>query len=386
MLLSYFLKNLKNLNPKKIPISLYIHFPWCEKKCPYCDFNVDIHKQNGDEENLLKAILQDLERSEKYISNRKFSSVYFGGGTPSLISSKIIEQITKSLFKKELLSSNCEISFELNPKEVTNDYLKELMNAGINRISLGIQSFDQNVLSSLERNHSSMDALKAVEIISSLNSINTTIDLIYGVMDQTLESVIRDINTFCSFDLEHLSMYQLTIEPNTIFYKRNLIMPPDNSIELMEIEAKKILKRNKFYQYEVSSWAKNGQKSKHNMNYWGYGDYLGLGPGAHSKITTNKSITRMIKLKRVKSYIDNPSKTINTKITTQNYDLDLAMNLLRIKEGLTFDEINKRNIYLSKTFISKLEKGVEENLLEKGGIKASDIGYKFLNDTVNIFS
>ena len=377
---------MKNLNPKNIPISLYIHFPWCEKKCPYCDFNVDIHKQNGDEENLLKAILQDLERSEKYISNRKFSSVYFGGGTPSLISSKIIEQITKSLFKKELLSSNCEISFELNPKEVTNDYLKELMNAGINRISLGIQSFDQNVLSSLERNHSSMDALKAVEIISTLNSINTTIDLIYGVMDQTLESVIRDINTFCSFDLEHLSMYQLTIEPNTIFYKRNLIMPPDNSIELMEIEAKKILKRNKFYQYEVSSWTKNGKESKHNMNYWGYGDYLGLGPGAHSKITTNKSITRMIKLKRVKSYIDNPSKTINTKITTQNYDLDLAMNLLRIKEGLTFDEINKRNIYLSKTFISKLEKGVEENLLEKGGIKASDIGYKFLNDTVNIFS
>lgn len=386
MLLSYFLKNLKNLNPKKIPISLYIHLPWCEKKCPYCDFNVDIHKQNGDEENLLKAILEDLERSEKYISNRKFSSVYFGGGTPSLISSKIIEQITKVLSNKKLLNDNCEINFELNPKEVMNDYLNELMNAGINRISIGIQSFDQNVLSDLERNHSSMDALKAVEIISSLNSINTTIDLIYGVMDQTLESVIKDINTFCSFDLGHLSMYQLTIEPNTIFYKRNIITPPDNSIELMEIEAKKILKRNKFYQYEVSSWAKNGKESKHNMNYWGYGDYLGLGPGAHSKITTNKSITRMIKLKRVKSYIDNPCKTKNTEITKQNYDLDLAMNLLRIKEGLTFDEINKRNIYLSKTFLSKLEKGVEENLLEKGGIKASDMGYKFLNDTVNIFS
>ncbi len=386
MLLSYFLKNLKNLNPKKIPISLYIHLPWCEKKCPYCDFNVDVDKQSGDEENLLKAILEDLERSEKYISNRKFSSVYFGGGTPSLISSKIIEQITKALSNKKLLNSNCEISFELNPKEVMNDYLNELMNAGINRISIGIQSFDQKVLSSLERNHSSMDALKAVEIISSLNSINKTIDLIYGVMDQTLESVIKDINTFCSFDLEHLSMYQLTIEPNTIFYKRNLITPPDNSIELMEIEAKKILKRNKFYQYEVSSWTKNGKESKHNMNYWGYGDYLGLGPGAHSKITTNESITRMIKLKKVKSYIDNPCKTTNTEITTKNYDLDLAMNLLRIKEGLTFDEINKRNIYLSKTFLSKLEKGVEENLLEKGGIKASDMGYKFLNDTVNIFS
>ena len=209
MLLSYFLKNLKNLNPKKIPISLYIHLPWCEKKCPYCDFNVDVDKQNGDEENLLKAILEDLERSEKYISNRKFSSVYFGGGTPALISSKIIEQITKASSNKKLLNSNCEISFELNPKEVTNDYLNELMNIGINRISIGIQSFDQNVLSSLERNHSSMDALKAVEIISSLNSINTSIDLSYGVMDQTLESVINDISTFCSLALEHLSMYQL---------------------------------------------------------------------------------------------------------------------------------------------------------------------------------
>ena len=386
MLLSYFLKNLKNLNPKKIPISLYIHFPWCEKKCPYCDFNVDVDKQSGDEENLLKAILEDLERSEKYISNRKFSSVYFGGGTPSLISSKIIEQITQALSNKKLLNKNCEINFELNPKEVINGYLNELINVGINRISIGIQSFDQNVLSRLERNHNSMEAFKAVEVISSLNSINTSIDLMYGVMDQKLESVIKDINTFCSFNLEHLSMYQLTIEPNTIFYKRNLITPTDNSIELMETEAKKILKCNKFYQYEVSSWAKNGQESKHNMNYWGYGDYLGLGPGAHSKITTNRSITRMIKLKRVKSYVDNPCKTTNTEITSKNYDLDLAMNLLRIKEGLTFDEINKRNIYLSKTFLSKLEKGVEENLLEKGGIKASDMGYKFLNDTVNMFS
>ena len=379
---------MKNLNPKNIPISLYIHFPWCEKKCPYCDFNIDVHKQNGDEENLLKAILKDLEKSENYISNRKFSSVYFGGGTPSLISSKIVKQIIQTLCSKQLLQKSCEISFELNPKEVINGYLDELIDAGINRISIGIQSFDQNVLRNLERNHSSKDALQAVDIISNLNSINTTIDLIYGVMNQDLESFMKDINIFCAHDIEHLSMYQLTIEPNTIFYKRDLIMPMDGSIELMEIEAKKILNSNQFSQYEVSSWAKNGREGRHNMNYWSYGDYLGLGPGAHSKITTNECITRMIKLKKVKSYIDNPYKTSNTKITSENYDLDLAMNLLRIKNGITFEEIKKRNIYLSKTFLNKLKKGVEENLLEKGGtgIKASNIGYKFLNDTVNLFN
>jgi oxygen-independent coproporphyrinogen-3 oxidase len=377
---------LKNLIPERVPLSLYIHFPWCEKKCPYCDFNININKKDGDEESLVKAILKDLDMSHDYIADRKFTSVYFGGGTPSLISPKIIEQIANKLKKLNLVEDNCEVSFELNPKEVDKNYLGDLIDIGINRVSIGIQSFDQDILNTLERNHGSRDAINALEVVSGFKSIDTTIDLIYGNMEQTLKSFVTDINKFCSFNIDHLSLYQLTIEPNTIFYKKELIMPEDTLIESMEIAAKEILNKNNLYQYEVSSWAKKGSQSRHNMNYWMYGDYLGLGPGAHSKITMKNSITRMIKLKKVGSYINNPSKTVNTSITPETYDLDLAMNLLRIKDGVSFEDLTSKNIYLSESFLRKLKKGVNESLLEKGGIKATNMGYKFLNDTVNIFN
>lgn len=377
---------MKNLIPERVPLSLYIHFPWCEKKCPYCDFNIDTNKKDGDEESLVKAILKDLDMSHDYIAGRKFTSVYFGGGTPSLISPKIIEQITNKLKKLNLVEDNCEVSFELNPKEVDKNYLGDLIDIGINRVSIGIQSFDQDILNILERNHGSQDAINALEVVSGFKSIDTTIDLIYGNMEQTLESFVTDINKFCSFNIDHLSLYQLTIEPNTIFYKKELIMPEDTLIESMEIAAKEILNKNNLYQYEVSSWAKKGRQSKHNMNYWMYGDYLGLGPGAHSKITMKNSITRMIKLKKVGSYINNPSKTLNTAITSETYDLDLAMNLLRIKDGISFKDLTSKNIYLPESFLRKLKKGVNESLLEESGIKATNMGYKFLNDTVNIFN
>ena len=377
---------MKNLIPERVPLSLYIHFPWCEKKCPYCDFNIDTNKKDGDEETLVKAILKDLDISHDYIAGRKFTSVYFGGGTPSLISPKIIEQITNKLKKLNLVEDDCEVSFELNPKEVDKNYLGDLIDIGINRVSIGIQSFDQDILNILERNHGSQDAINALEVVSEFKSIDTTIDLIYGNMEQTLESFVTDINKFCSFNIDHLSLYQLTIEPNTIFYKKELIMPEDTLIESMEIAAKEILNKNNLYQYEVSSWAKKGRQSKHNMNYWMYGDYLGLGPGAHSKITMKNSITRMIKLKKVDSYINNPSKTLNTAITSETYDLDLAMNLLRIKDGISFKDLTSKNIYLPESFLRKLKKGVNESLLEESGIKATNMGYKFLNDTVNIFN
>ena len=377
---------MKNLIPERVPLSLYIHFPWCEKKCPYCDFNIDTNKKDGDEESLVKAILKDLDMSHDYIADRKFTSVYFGGGTPSLISPKIIEQIANKLKKLNLVEDNCEVSFELNPKEVDKNYLGDLIDIGINRVSIGIQSFDQDILNTLERNHGSRDAINALEVVSGFKSIDTTIDLIYGNMKQTLKSFVTDINKFCSFNIDHLSLYQLTIEPNTIFYKKELIMPEDTLIESMEIAAKEILNKNNLYQYEVSSWAKKGSQSRHNMNYWMYGDYLGLGPGAHSKITMKNAITRMIKLKKVGSYINNPSKTVNTSITPETYDLDLAMNLLRIKDGVSFEDLTSKNIYLSESFLRKLKKGVNESLLEKGGIKATNMGYKFLNDTVNIFN
>tara|TARA_B100001094_G_scaffold68547_1_gene64876 strand:- start:13 stop:1146 length:1134 start_codon:yes stop_codon:yes gene_type:complete len=377
---------LKALEPNSVPISLYIHFPWCEKKCPYCDFNIETDKKDGDEEALLFAILKDLENSSKYIGSRKFTSLYFGGGTPSLISAKIIEKIINTLNQKELLEKDCEVSFELNPKEVKEEYINDLVRIGINRVSIGIQSFDANTLSSLERNHGAADSLNAIKVVSKMKTIDTTIDLIYGVMGQDIESLKKDIEIFCSHDVDHLSMYQLTIEPNTIFYKKELRLPDDSLIELMEAEAAKILNAKNIHQYEVSSWSKDNKKSNHNMNYWMYGDYLGLGPGAHSKITQETSIKRMIKLKKLKSYIKNPSKTVDTNITSDSYDLDLAMNLLRIKGGLSLKELETSHIYVPDSFLKKRIKGIEEKLLENDGIKATQIGYKFLNDTINLFN
>ena len=377
---------MKVLDLNKIPISLYIHFPWCEKKCPYCDFNIETNKKDGDEEHLLRAILEDLDTSYTYLKERKFKSLYFGGGTPSLVSVKIVEKIISRLHEQSLLADDCEVSFELNPKEVTKDYLDALVNIGINRFSVGIQSFSSNTLASLERNHNAKDSIDAVELVSSMKHADTTIDLIYGVMEQDLSSLTKDIEIFCSYDIGHLSMYQLTIEPNTIFYKKELKLPQDTLIESMENEAKKILNKNNISQYEVSSWSKEYKQSKHNMNYWMYGDYLGLGPGAHSKITTEDGIKRMIKLKKLNAYIKNPSKTSDIFITKDTYDLDLAMNLLRIKNGLSLDEIKQRHIHLPKSFMDKRQIGIEQKLLEKDRFKATQIGYKFLNDTINLFN
>ena len=378
--------SLKRLIPSKIPISLYIHLPWCEKKCPYCDFNIAINKSNGDEELLMKAIFYDIENSTELLHGRRFSSIYFGGGTPSLVSSKIIKKIINKLIAMDVVQRDCEINFELNPKEVTKDYLAKIIDSGVNRVSVGIQSFDQSILNSLERNHSSNESFKALDILSEFENIEASIDLIYGIMNQSISSFRSDIETFCSYGINHLSLYQLTIEPNTIFYKKELKIPEDSVIESMELLAHEILNKNNIFQYEVSSWSRANKYSKHNMNYWMYGDYLGVGPGAHSKITDEESIKRMVKLKKVNSYIEDTSKSLTTLVDNTSYDLDLAMNLLRIKDGVSLEQLKRQNIYLSKSFKEKILEGVDKGLLEKDTVKATPQGYKFLNDTVNIFS
>ena len=241
--------SLKRLIPKKIPISLYIHLPWCEKKCPYCDFNIAINKSDGDEELLMKAIFYDIENSIELLHGRRFSSIYFGGGTPSLVSSKIIKKIINKLIAMDVVQRDCEINFELNPKEVTKDYLAKIIDSGVNRVSVGIQSFDQSILNSLERNHSSNESFKALDILSEFENIEASIDLIYGIMNQSISSFRSDIETFCSYGINHLSLYQLTIEPNTIFYKKELKIPEDSVIESMELSAHEVLNKNNIFHF-----------------------------------------------------------------------------------------------------------------------------------------
>ena len=371
---------------KKIPLSLYVHLPWCEKKCPYCDFNVTTNKKDGDEGRLIKAIIQDIDNANEIINGRKFLSIYFGGGTPSLVRYDQIDKIIKYLKANDLVEANAEISFELNPNEVKRDYIKSISEIGINRLSIGIQSFNDETLLSLERNHSEYQSLKALEVISEFKEVTSSIDLIYGVMNQGVGSLKKDLDIFISHDLDHLSLYQLTIEPNTIFYKKELKIPGENVIEEMESIAEKNLNLNGLNQYEISSWCKDGCEGLHNMNYWKYGDYYGVGPGAHSKITKEDGVYRGIKLKKLNSYIDDPSKNTFRRIPIEEIDLDIAMNFLRIKKGVSMDKVKKYDYLLSESFFHNLQEGIEKGLIEGSRFMATEKGYKFLNDTVNIFN
>ena len=362
----------------KTPLSLYVHLPWCETQCPYCDFSITTDPINGNDMKLAHAIVQDISNSAKLVDGRKFNSIYFGGGTPSLASVESIEYILSSV-QHQFSNPEIEITFEMNPNDVTESKLNNLIKTGVNRLSLGIQSYQNLELQSLGRNHDQSSAINATKMLAETN---TTIDLMYGVEHQTLDSFASNIHQFLESGINHLSLYQLTIEPNTIFYKKELNLPDEGVIEEMEGTAKKLLEENGFKQYEVSSWSKAGHESQHNLNYWKFGDFLGVGPGSHSKISHQDEIVRFRKIKPLEGYTKDQKTTDRVSIRGDELDLDLAMNLLRIKNGLHPDEIS---FALPESFLKKYDKGVAEGLLLKNKIGASDKGYRFLNETIQLF-
>ena len=367
-------------------ISLYIHFPWCEKKCPYCDFNVTTEKKDKDIFALTEAVISDISLSKNEINNRKFQSVYFGGGTPSLVPVEYFKKILDFLYKEEMINASAEITVEFNPKEAKKDKIASLLSAGINRVSLGVQSFDESILNQLGRNHNAIEAKEAIANLAHFPDLNTTIDLIYGVMDQNIKSFKKDINLFLDHGIDHLSLYQLTIEPNTIFYKKELNLPDELQISQFENIAKQLLEDSGYLQYEVSSWCKNDKRSVHNINYWSYGDFLGVGPGAHSKITNSDGIQRQMRLKKLSSYINNPQKKKSETIAYEDINFDFMINFLRMKNKTSFELFEDKFNYLNKNkFFKSYEKGVELGLLEKSYVGTTKKGFRLLNDTVNLF-
>ena len=371
-------RKLKILSLNNPPLSLYVHLPWCEVQCPYCDFSITTDPVNQQDQELAKAIAQDLKDSASLINGRKFSSIYFGGGTPSLTSIDAMEEILDGI-KKYPWDENIEITFEMNPRDVTKEKIQSLAKLGINRFSLGLQSYHDKELIALGRNHDKASGIKAVNL---LQDTNVTIDLMYGIEHQTETSFKDSLEQFIASKANHLSLYQLTIEPNTIFYKKELKLPSEEVIENMEHIAREVLELNDFKQYEVSSWSKAGFQSNHNVNYWQFGDFLGVGPGAHSKITLDEEISRFRKIKPLNGYIKKQTMTDRTLVQGDELDMDLAMNLLRIKNGISQDQINT---LLPESFWKKYEVGVSEGLLLKNKIGATDRGYQYLNETIKLF-
>lgn len=292
-----------------IPLSLYIHLPWCIRKCPYCDFNSHGVKDEIPEQQYINTLIQDLDEDLVEIEDRSLISIFFGGGTPSLFSGHAITTLLQEIQKRIPFQKDIEITLEANPGTVEQQYIRAYHEAGVNRLSIGVQSFQDDKLKALGRIHGSQEAQQAIETAKQAGFNNFNIDIMHGLPNQSVEDACYDIQTAIELKPTHLSWYQLTIEPNTVFYSKPPTLPDEDTLWEIEEQGKALLAKAGYEQYEVSAYAKQGRQCQHNINYWEFGDYLGIGAGAHSKITDPKSkkIERKWKVKHPKDYL-NPNK------------------------------------------------------------------------------
>jgi len=375
-----------------IPLSVYVHIPWCIHKCPYCDFNSHEFEGQDIKNNELiytNALIKQLENSN-FDSQRPIHSIFFGGGTPSLFSPESFKKIITKINEKFGLEENCEITIEANPGTVDKQYFYGYKDVGINRMSLGIQSFNEKHLKNLERIHDQQEALEAANLAVKLfDKIN--IDLMFALPGQTKSELNDDIEMGLAIGSSHISYYHLTIEPNTFFHKHPPKVPnQDESAELFDLVSSK-LKNANFEHYETSAYAKKGSQCSHNLNYWNFGDYLGIGAGAHSKITSNNSIHRYACHKSPKYYISEVNKNnyINEEqlLTTNDRVFEFMMNSLRLNNG--FDIISfeqKTNLPINEIY-KELSIAKEKQLIIEinGRIKPTILGQNFLNELLQIF-
>ncbi|MDP2247392.1 MAG: radical SAM family heme chaperone HemW [Nitrosomonadales bacterium] len=372
------------------PLSLYIHIPWCVKKCPYCDFNSHESKQEIPEQAYVDALIADLEQSVPKVWGRKIRSVFFGGGTPSLFSPEAIDRILSQVRMLTPLEYEAEITLEANPGTVDADHFKGYRDAGVNRLSLGIQSFDNRYLSSLGRIHDEGQAIRAAELaLTTFESVN--LDVMYGLPNQSLEDALADAKRACELNPSHLSFYHLTLEPNTPFHRTPPSLPDDDTSAAMQEAIEDLLASHGYEHYETSAFAKKGKRARHNLNYWTFGDYLGIGAGAHSKLSYHDKITREARHKHPNRYLENASKglMIDTEwqISQDELGFEFMMNALRLTEGFDIDLFQLRTGLSISKIQNALSIAKSKGLIEidKNAIKPTLLGQRFLNELLQLF-
>ncbi len=374
-----------------IPLSLYIHLPWCVKKCPYCDFNSHAAPDNLPEELYVNALLNDLDHYLPLVWGRRIISIFFGGGTPSLFSANAIEKILQGVHARFNYGSDIEITLEANPGTVDESRFAAFKQAGINRLSIGVQSLQNEKLKLLGRIHDRDRALRAIDAAVASGFKNFNLDLMHGLPQQSIEEGLDDLKNILQFESPHLSWYQLTIEPNTLFHHHPPKLPDENVMWEMEEQGKKIISEKKLNQYEVSAYAKENFECVHNKNYWEFGDYLGIGAGAHSKITEREQqrIIRFSNPKHPKDYL-NPMMRENISSNTlaqKDIIFEFMLNALRLTKGVSvklFQERTGLELNLLEPMISHAR---EKKLLieDKNIFCATELGKKFLNNLVGMF-
>lgn len=378
------------------PLSLYIHTPWCIRKCPYCDFNShQLDPQNLPESEYLQRLLKDLQEDSQWASNRPVKSIFIGGGTPSLLSGGFYQALLDGISNILSLSDNIEITMEANPGAVEANRFKEYRAAGVNRLSVGVQSFQNDKLTQLGRIHSSDNARSAIHILKDAGFDNFNIDLMHGLPGQSIENALYDLDTAISLQPTHLSWYQLTIEPNTEFYSQPPTLPEEDTLcDIIEAGQARI-KAAGFSQYEVSAYAKPNKQSQHNLNYWQFGDYLAIGAGAHGKITQpSGEIFRYRKVRQPNHYLDSARLTTTAAIEPIEHDdlpLEFLMNTLRLTQGFPIDLYEQVTMQLINPVWPKIDAAIQEQLLErivtegKDCIRPTTKGRIYLNELLERF-
>ena len=374
------------------PLSLYVHIPWCVRKCPYCDFNSHAAGPEIPEQAYIQRLIADLQQDQPWAQGRKLTSIFFGGGTPSLFSAAGIGQIVSAAEKIIGFNENIEITLEANPGTFEQEKFSGFRSAGINRLSIGIQSFNDAHLTKLGRIHSGNQALSAIDTARTAGFENFNLDLMHGLSGQSLAEARADIQQAIDLGANHISWYQLTIEPNTEFYSRPPQLPEDDILADIQQMGMALLDEHGFGQYEVSAFAQPGQRSEHNMNYWQFGDYLGIGAGAHGKISLpqQQQIIRSNKTRQPDNYLSRELATLAQikPIPSEELAMEFMMNGLRLREGLPASYFSERTGLSVSTIEQQVQKLQSQGLLEVDSqqYRATPLGYQFLNSLLQGFS
>lgn len=369
------------------PLSLYVHVPWCVRKCPYCDFNSHRAPETLPEQQYLDALSADLEQALPLIWGRQVVSVFIGGGTPSLLSAKTVDAMMAMIRAYLRLLPDAEVTLEANPGTVEADRFLEYARSGVNRLSLGVQSFNDEALKRLGRIHSADQARRAIELAQKAVS-RVNIDLMYALPSQTLELAAYDLEEAMRFDPEHLSLYHLSLEPNTVFAKYPPTLPDDDTSESIQEHLQATAQERGWLQYEVSAYAKKGGHSRHNTNYWEFGDYLGIGPGAHGKISFPDRVIRQAKLRSPESWMQAAIRRDNSHVAEEgpiafgDFPFEFMLNALRLKQGVPASYYEERTGQNLRHVLPTIKRCLEKGLLadDPTRIRAGELGWRFLND------
>lgn len=372
------------------PLSLYIHVPWCVRKCPYCDFNS--HQAQGElpEQEYVQALLADLDQDLKWVQERPLHSIFIGGGTPSLLSATAYKTLFDGLQQRLTFSSDIEITLEANPGTFEAEKFAAYRKLGINRLSIGIQSFNETHLTRLGRIHDGKQAQKAIAMAKKAGFDNFNVDLMYGLPDQTTEQALDDLRTALSFKPPHLSWYQLTIEPNTEFYKYPPVVPEDDALWDIQEAGLALLAEHGYQHYEISAHAQPGRQARHNINYWQFGDYLGIGAGAHGKLTLPDAqvIFRTQKTRMPRDYL-NPDKDFMSARQTIDPDdvgLECLMNGLRLHDGIPVETFEVSTGLSLENVSQPLQRAQSLGLLKiDRNIRPTEKGRQYLNELLALF-